>query len=245
MAAWRTGVLVAFVAMVWPAAAAAEVAPAEPAGPPPQLLLFHGGSFLFDDPSFEELTEPLAEAAGFVPHYVEYPLGNLPEAVTRARAEAARLRARFGVEDVFAYGSSAGGTLAALLAGDGLVDAAVAKAPVSDLVGWSWPLTAYGEDYYEQVGLTQEARYRLSPLRRPERRPLLLLQGRSDQVVPLSMSEAFAAKFGQVRLWVIAGGHRAERAHPQVLARALAWLGRGGAAAKPGPDSLPKPEQDS
>jgi acetyl esterase/lipase len=219
--------------LVWPALARAQVEPAEPAGPPPQLLLFHGGSFLFEDPSFEAATEPLVEAAGFVPHYVHYPLDDLPAAVARARAEAARLRAHYGVEDVFAYGSSAGGTLAALLSGDGLVAAAVAKAPPSDLVEWSWPLDAYGADYYEQIGLTPAARYRLSPLRRPARRPLLLLQGRLDGVVPLTMSEAFAAKFRQVRIWTIAGGHRAERVHPRVLARALAWLRRGGAPADP------------
>lgn len=217
-------VLVALLAFAWPAVAMAQVKPAEPAGPPPQLLLFHGGSFLFEDPSFEESTELLAEEAGFVPHYVDYPLGNLPAALTRARAEAARLRSRFGAEDVYAYGSSAGGTLAALLAGEGLVAAAVAKAPPSDLVGWTWPLSTYGADYYEQIGLSEEARYRLSPLRRPERQPLLLLQGRSDAVVPAAMSEAFAAKFGQVRLWLLAGGHRAERSRPQVVLRALRWL---------------------
>lgn len=177
--------------------------------------------------------EPLVEAAGFVPHYVEYPLGNLPAAVRRARAEAARLRSRVGVDDVYAYGSSAGGTLAALLSGEGLVAAAVAKAPPSDLVDWSWPLSAYGADYYEQIDLTTEARYRLSPLRRPERQPLLLLQGRSDAVVPVGMSEAFAAKFSQVRLWVLAGGHRAERSRPQVVVRALRWLLRANAAEEP------------
>ena len=137
------------------------------------------------------------EAAGFVPHYVDYPLGDVPAAVAMARAEAAALRERFGAEAVYAYGSSAGGTLAALLAGEGLVAAALAKAPPSDLVGWSWPLSTYGEDFYEEIGLSAEARYRLSPLRRPERRPLLLLQGRVDEVVPLTMSEAFAAKFRQ------------------------------------------------
>lgn len=199
-------------------------------GPKPQLLLFHGGSFLFDDPSFEAETEPLAEEAGFVPHYVEYPLGNLPAAVRRARAEAARLRSRVGVDDVYAYGSSAGGTLAALLSGEGLVAAAVAKAPPTDLVEWSWPLSTYGADYYEQIDLTTEARYRLSPLRRPERQPLLLLQGRSDAVVPVGMNEAFAAKFHQVRLWVLAGGHRAERSRPQVVVRALRWLLRANSA---------------
>lgn len=204
-------------------------------GPKPQLLLFHGGSFLFDDPSFEAETEPLAEEAGFVPHYVEYPLGDLPAAVRRARAEAARLRSRVGADNVYAYGSSAGGTLAALLSGEGLVAAAVAKAPPSDLVDWNWPLSTYGADYYEQIDLTTEARYRFSPLRRPERQPLLLLQGRSDAVVPVGMNEAFAAKFGQVRLWLLAGGHRAERSRPQVVVRALRWLLRANAAEEPEP----------
>lgn len=207
----------------------------EPAGPRPQLLLFHGGSFLYDDPSFEAEMEPLAEEAGFVPHYVEYPLGNLPAAVATARAEAARLRASYGRDDVYAYGSSAGGTLAALLSGQGLVAAAVAKAPPSDLVGWSWPLSTYGADYYEQIDLSTEARYRFSPLRRAERRPLLLLQGRSDAVVPASMSEAFAAKFRQVSLWVLAGGHRAERSRPRVVVRALRWMLRASGAEAAGP----------
>ena len=77
----------------------------------------------------------------------------MPGAFQAARAEAIRLRARYG-SAVYAYGSSAGGTLAALLAGDGLVSAAVAKAPVSDLLGWEWPLSAYGPDYFERIGLT-------------------------------------------------------------------------------------------
>ena len=55
----------------------------------------------------------------------------------------------------------------------------MAKAPISDLLGWQWPLGAYGSDYYERIGLNLAARYRLSPLRRPAIRPLLILHGRS------------------------------------------------------------------
>jgi pimeloyl-ACP methyl ester carboxylesterase len=191
----------------------------------PQLLLIHGGSFLYEDPSFEPLTRAAARAAGFAPHYLRYPLGDMPAAFQAARAEAIRLRARYGTA-VYAYGSSAGGTLAALLAGDGLVSAAVAKAPPTDLLRWQWPLGAYGPDYYRQIGLNPAARRRLSPLRRPARRPLLLLHGRRDRVVPVAMSRAFAAKFEQVHLWVVRGGHHTERRHPELLARALGWLGR-------------------
>lgn len=201
---------------------------AVPRKPPPQLLLIHGGSFLFDDALFQARTKAQAIAAGFAPHYLSYPLGDLPGAVTAAREEAARLRARFGRDVVYAYGSSAGGTLAALLAGDGLVSAAVAKAPPTDLVGWEWPLSAYGSAYYEEIGAEPATLLRLSPLRRPMTRPLLVLQGRADQVVPPSMNEAFAAKFRRVHLWLVPGGHLTERARPWVTRRAMRWLARTG-----------------
>ncbi|MBA3866232.1 MAG: prolyl oligopeptidase family serine peptidase [Solirubrobacterales bacterium] len=197
-----------------------------PPGPKPQLILFHGGSFLFEDPFFRPSTEPRAIASGFVPHYVTYPLGDMPAAVLAARAAAKTLRAKVGLGRVYAYGASAGGTLAALLSGDGLVSAAVAKAPVSDLVGWEWPLGAYGAGYYEQVGLSLSARYRLSPIRRPQRSPLLIYQGRADRVVPPSMNEAFAAKFPRVYLWSVPGGHTTERARPYLIGKAMHWLER-------------------
>jgi pimeloyl-ACP methyl ester carboxylesterase len=189
------------------------------------LLLIHGGSFLYEDPTFEPLTRAAARAAGFIPHYLRYPLDDMPAAFQAARAEAVRLRAKYG-SAVYAYGTSAGGTLAALLAGDGLVSAAVGKAPPTDLLGWEWPLGAYGPDYYQQIRLTPAARRRLSPLRRPARNPLLLVHGRRDQVVPVAQSIAFAAKFEQVHLWVVRGGHHTERTRPDLLTRALSWLAR-------------------
>lgn len=203
------------------AAPAARVGEAESLAP--HLLLIHGGGFLFDDPSFEPLTREAAQEAGFVPHYLHYPLGDLPGAVRATRSEARRLGGRHA-GPLYAYGSSAGGTLAALLAGDGFVRAAVAKAPPSDLLDWPWPLQAYGADYFERIGAAPEARRRLSPLRRPARRPLLLVHGRRDAVVPLSMSEAFAARFRRVHLWAPDGGHHVERVRPWVLERSLAWL---------------------
>jgi acetyl esterase/lipase len=195
-------------------------------GPKPQLLLFHGGSFLFEDPEFEPTTDGPAQAAGFVTHYVTYPLGNVPAAVLAARAAAKELREEVGIENVFAYGSSAGGTLAALLSGEGLVAAAVAKAPVSDLVTWEWPTTAYGPNYDEEVGLTLADRYRLSPLRRPAESPLLVVQGRGDKVVPPAMNVAFAAKFTHVHLLAVPGGHTTDKVRPFVVEDGMNWLAR-------------------
>src|SRR6201999_2920642 len=128
----------------------AGIAPAKPA-PKSQLTLIHGGSFLFHDPFFRPLTRPWALEAGFVPHYVDYPLANLPAAVTAVREEARQLRQLVGAKSVYAYGASAGGTLAAILAGEGDVAAAVAKAPISDLATWEWPLGRYGANYYENI----------------------------------------------------------------------------------------------
>lgn len=202
-----------------------EVGPGRQAGPKPHLILLHGGSFLFDDDEFEASTREAALRAGFIPHYTTYPLGDMPAAVLAVRAEARRLREKLGgVEMVYAYGSSAGGTLAALLAGDGLVGGAVAKAPVSNLVSWEWPLTQYGPKYYERVQLDLSDRFRLSPLRRAAREPLLLIHGIDDQVVPVSQSEAFANKFRRVYLWEVLGGHHAERSQPEVLQDSLVWL---------------------
>jgi acetyl esterase/lipase len=190
----------------------------------PQLLLIHGGSFLYEDPTFEALTRERAVAAGFVPHYVIYPLVNLPAAVERVRAEARRLREKFGLDRVYAYGSSAGGTLAALLSGDDLVSAAVAKAPVSDLTTWEWPLTKYGIQYWETLGVDLADRERLSPIRRQQLAPLLVIQGRADHVVPAAMNETFAAAYPRVKLWLVAGGHTTDRVRPFLITRAMHWL---------------------
>jgi acetyl esterase/lipase len=190
----------------------------------PQLLLIHGGSFLFEDTTFEPMTRERAVAAGFVPHYVTYPLGDLPAAVERVRAEARRLREKFGLDRVYAYGSSAGGTLAALLSGDSLVAAAVAKAPISDLTTWEWPLSKYGPEYWEGLGVDLADRERLSPIRRLQLAPLLVIQGRGDHVVPPAMNETFAAAYPRVDLWLVAGGHTTERVRPFLITRAMHWL---------------------
>lgn len=224
------------LALVAPAAAPAlgigpgiKIAEEKPEPPPkPQLLLFHGGSFLFENPFFEPAVVARSISVGFEPHFIDYPLGNVPEAVENARAEARAYRQKFGASRVYAYGASAGGTLATLLAGDGLVAGAVAKAPVSDLVDWPWAVETYGSTYYEKIGLGEEAaRYRLSPSLRSEvKSPILIYQGVADQVVPATMSAAFAEKFENVHLWYVPGGHATDETRPWLVQRALSWLAR-------------------
>ena len=216
-------------ALLAPANAAAketDVGPSSPSRPvpKPQLILIHGGSFLFHDPLFRPLTRPWALEAGFVPHYINYPLNDLPGAVAAARLEARKLRELVGINRVYVYGASAGGTLAAILAGEGDVAAAVAKAPVSDLDTWEWPLGRYGANYYENIAAGPATRMRLSPVNRAEGRPLLVIQGREDDIVPATMNEEFAAKFDRVHLWLVPGGHTTERVRPWILEGAMRWL---------------------
>jgi pimeloyl-ACP methyl ester carboxylesterase len=218
------GLLAALVLLLAPAAPAPAATTPTKEPPKPQLLIFHGGSFLYEDQFLEPATVARAIAAGFEPHYVEYPLGNLPAAVVKAREEAKRLRARVGKANVYAYGASAGGTLAVLLSGEGLVAAAAAKAPVTDLVTWEWPLTQYGSNYYEQIGLSEAARARYSPIDRPVKSPVLIYQGRADNVVPAAMNEAFAATSGNISYWSVPGGHATDQARPWLIGRSLNWL---------------------
>jgi dipeptidyl aminopeptidase/acylaminoacyl peptidase len=219
-----TAIALAALAPARAAAAAEEGIESHPPGPKPQLILIHGGSFLFQDPFFRPLTRGWALEEGFVPHYVDYPLANLPAAVTAVREEARKLRQQVGFDRVYAYGASAGGTLAAILAGEGDVAAAVAKAPISDLATWEWPLGRYGTNYYETILAGPATRLRLSPINRAEEQPLLVIQGRADSVVPPAMNEAFAAKFDRVHLWLVPGGHTTERVRPWIIAGAMHWL---------------------
>ena len=48
---------------------------------------------------------------------------------------------------------------------------------IPTLVTWTWPLTQYGPEYWENLGVDQADRERLSPIRRPQLAPLLLIQG--------------------------------------------------------------------
>jgi pimeloyl-ACP methyl ester carboxylesterase len=228
---WKTVVALAAALSVVLAAAFGQGAAAAGLGataagrPARQLILIHGGSFLFGDSSFHALMDAQARAAGFVPHYLEYPNHDLPAAVQMAGAEALSLSETYGADHVYAYGVSSGGTLATILAGAGLVSAAVAKAPVTDLPDWGWAKQHYGTNYEQQIGLSGAQARELSPMFQAASSPMLIFQGTSDRIVPPQMDEAYARKFPQqVRYWPVPGGHWTDRARPYLITRALEWL---------------------
>jgi dipeptidyl aminopeptidase/acylaminoacyl peptidase len=96
-----------------------------------------------------------------------------------------------------AVGHSAGGHLALLAAGAGLVDAAVALAPITDL--YSSEREGFGEGASALfLGATPDDNPELfaaaSPLRRvPLRRRQLVVHGRGDTRVPIEQSRAYVA----------------------------------------------------
>jgi pimeloyl-ACP methyl ester carboxylesterase len=61
---------------------------------------------------------------------------------------------------------------------------------------------------------------------RPEREPMLVIQGQSDGIVPPEMNDEFAARFPRVKLWKVAGGHTTDRVRPFLVTRAMHWLAK-------------------
>lgn len=89
----------------------------------PVVLVFHPGAFIFNPAQEMPEARQVARQDGFRPIYVNYPLANVPEAVTYSMRLARRLDHHR--RDVYAYGESAGGMLATWLAEKGVVASCV------------------------------------------------------------------------------------------------------------------------
>lgn len=100
----------------------------------PKLLCFHPGAFVTGDPSFEDSAVAFATSLGFQASAPAYPNCD-PPGEMMAAINAAVVAGRDG-SPVYAYGDSAGASLAARLAQKGRVKAAASYAPVSYLSQW-------------------------------------------------------------------------------------------------------------
>jgi hypothetical protein len=95
----------------------------------PVPLLFHAGGFCWGDG--QQMRQAAAYAKPrFQPDKVDYPLCK-PDLGAETRYAVAEIK-RFPHRKVYAYGESAGGSIAARLAELGLVEAAAVQAPVAD-----------------------------------------------------------------------------------------------------------------
>lgn len=225
-------------------------APAPAAGSRPALLLIHGGGWFAGDKS--RLT-PLARALaarGFVVFNANYTLAapgrpGFPTQVTDVRAAlawTAANAARYGGDRrrIGVLGTSAGGTLAALLALSA-PPRPVRRAPVRSLVTWSAPfdLTTLPPGQLRQLAAiftgcrraSCPQRAAASPLRHltPAAPPTLIVNGRRE-LVPLRqarrMAAALAASGVPQRLVVIPGALHGRELAPHALGPTVAFLRR-------------------
>ncbi len=206
-----------------PRSAAAEA-------PRPVLLLIHGGGFFRGEPAFMDYAAEIAAQQGeFDTLQPRYPLDNLPAAFLQMKELALGLR-REGRE-VFAYGDSAGGAIAAWLASRGYVRAAAAKSPPTALRAWASPYarhyasTSAGDPHSWRHLHASEAELRaFSAARQPSLRPLLIFQSCEDRIVPCSMNIGFAERDPRVSLARVWGAHDDGTAKDYSVRRGLQWL---------------------
>lgn len=141
---------------------------------PPVLLMFHPGGFTQGSPAPLDSAAQLAREQGFEAVQVSYTLGD----VDAAYRDAKRATKQYGNERrIVAFGTSAGGTLAALLAQKGLVDRAGVYAPAAKR-------RHVKHQPLHDLGLTKREYRKFSPAVHKSKAPIKALVPRDDQVVP-------------------------------------------------------------
>jgi len=166
------------------------------------VLIFHPGGFIFNS-SATRGAGNAARRGGFEARIVDYPLADVPAAVNMSLRLAKRLH-RHG-RTVYAYGESAGGTLALLLAERGLVRAAAAQAPVSDIPGW---IVSTGNDVNQLaqvLKLDQTQLTELSPDTHETRSPIMAETPVNDPIS--ATTDSWAASRPLVKAVPVPGAH--------------------------------------
>jgi len=198
----------------------------------PVLLVFGAGSFAIGEADPPGDAVAAAEGRGFEAHSLAYPLADLRAAVRGARGVALRYRA--AGRPVYAYGESGGGTLAALLAVHGEVDAAATYSQVTDMVRFARGAGDGGE-YEALIDADEQLLASISPGRFECEAPVLALAPEDDPSSPPTLR--WDAREPQVHGRRVAGGHLGDPGDPAVyetnLSSALQWLQRQSAAQQP------------
>ena len=194
----------------------------------PKLLMIHGGGFVLSDDAEIGRACSLATEAGFDVSYVDYPLGNLPAAVA-ATEQAARREARSGLP-VYAYGESAGGTLAALLARKRLVDAAATYSQLTDLVAY-YSRTPNPALFKRVISASRDDLKAASPGFREHGGPVLALLPSADDPNLNEDTLEWQRRATNVESTIVDGEHIGGgdvETYEENVSRALVWLGAAG-----------------
>lgn len=173
------------------------------------VLVVHGGAWWLVGPRATASTMHVAEryaAAGWEGHNVDYRAWERSYPDVRAYYDA--LRRRRPDETICAYGASAGGQLALMLAADRpSLDCVVADSAPTDLVAWP---AAYGgvRDATAELAARRVSLRRWSPARRAEEigRPVVLVHDPADPVVPYEQSVRLRRRLPDARLVTLCAG---------------------------------------
>ncbi|HEY6638225.1 MAG TPA: alpha/beta hydrolase fold domain-containing protein [Solirubrobacterales bacterium] len=190
------------------------------------MLFFHPGGWLLGPGHPMRREQEAARMQGFETINLDYVLGDVPTAFAQAVRLAKQLKKR-GLR-VYAYGESAGGTMAAFLAQRGLVDAAAAHSPVSsipDFINQASSSGRYPHDFFDQLfKLTPQTEEFFSPLfrRKESKRPIFAVAPESDSLSPSTVE--WANYDPNVTLVTPPGNHLEPSNYPEMLAQSMSWL---------------------
>ncbi len=196
----------------------------EPTSRRPSLLILHAGGFILPAADAIEPACTLATDAGFDVVFVRYPLGDIPEAVA-ASERVARREGRDGVP-VFAYGESAGGTLAALLAQKGLVEASATYSPLTDLVAY-YSRTPDPARFKFAVGAANDDLRAYSPGLHDAGNPILAMVPNGDDPALNRETESWDRRDSSVETVAVQGPHIGTgdpETYERNVSKALGWL---------------------
>lgn len=165
----------------------------------PVVLTLHPGGYYLYDASMMATVDAAFEEQGFKAVAVDYTIGDIHAGWKDVKAAAKSFPRR----RVYAYGESAGGGFAALLAAKGLVDGAVAHSPLVDLRPW-------GRIYGDRFRCTTRSCWnRYSPSRMSAKAPTLEFVPTDDTVVSPFAALRWARKQPLVRADRWPGWHMA------------------------------------
>jgi acetyl esterase/lipase len=205
------------------------------AGGRPVLLMFHAGGFVFDTPDMLEKAVPAARQRGFRAIRVTYTEADPAAALDDARKAAERFRGR----RVYAYGESAGGSLAARLAQLGLVRSAATYSPVADVSVFAEGI--YTDEEQEEGFLGTEAEQRrVSPTGKDSQRPILALAAAGESPPLKRAITHWARSDTDVIRRVVPGDHLGTDGEYEAnMDRGLDWIAAqaGLSSADPGHDA--------
>lgn len=164
------------------------------------LLTHHPGGFLVGTTKIVAYADSYGASQGFHTIDMNYPLGSITEAMNYCSSIAQYVS---GFGNVFAYGESAGGTLAAWLGVNGYAWASAVYCCVPNV----WPWANQNPTVMNYLHPTQTEADAVSPALHSAKRQVYARAGHDDQQVSYSSVVTWGATDPKVTVDVVPGDH--------------------------------------